>query len=135
MLSMTTICPNCHREQPPYPPVLPGGGGKSYRGWAAIQLSLSVGFLLLAIFTYIQAPFSNVEANVYGSPETYIATGQPQYLNGPDNPIYPGYGYLIFFGLIALVLIVSAGVSYSRGQRIDRANRQLLDALRRNGDA
>lgn len=136
MMSITTVCPNCHREQPPYPPVLPGGGGKSYRGWAMIQLSLATGMILLAIFTFIQAPYSNIEANSYGSPSVYEATGQAQYLNQANGtPLYPGYGYAIFFGGIAVILLISAFISYNRGQRIDGANRQLLEALRQNGDA
>ena len=145
ILSLTEVCPNCHRKQPPYPPVLPGGGGRSYRGWAGILVGIGVILLIMGLATFFQGPYSNVEALVYGDPTTYIANtaGTAQYLGAsPDvpflgiitgTPIYPGFGYLIFFGGMALILFFRALVSFNRGQRIDKANAAILAQLR-NGN-
>lgn len=138
MLSLTEVCPNCHRQQPPYPPVLPGGGGRSYRGWALILVGIGALLLTMGIALAIQGPFSTIEALTYGSPAVYISTGQAQYLGQGDapflgqtgTPFYPGYGYLIFFGGIAVICFIRAFISYNRGQRIDRANAALLRQLR-----
>jgi hypothetical protein len=129
MLSITQVCPNCGREQPPYPPVLPGGGGKSYRGWASILFLIGLGLLALGIALFFSAPYNNVSAYVFGSPDS-----QPQYLQLFGTPITPGYGYVIFFGGIGLILWLWALVSYNRGNRIDKANAALLRSLARNGN-
>jgi hypothetical protein len=129
MLSITEVCPNCGRQQPPYPPVLPGGGGKSYRGWALILSGLSVGFAILGIAMYIQAPYADIAAYVYGDPNSYLTTNKPAWLTFMDSPVYSGWGYLAFFGGIALILIFWAWVSYTRGNRIDQANAALLRSL------
>ncbi|MBA3824050.1 MAG: hypothetical protein H0X24_09145 [Ktedonobacterales bacterium] len=133
LLSITKVCPNCHREQPPYPPVLPGGGGRSYSGWALILTGLSLFMLVLGIAMYWLASYSNASAWIYGSPDSYINTGSPAYLgsnpSAGDQGWIPGNGYLIFFGGIALVLGVWAVISYNRGRRIDKANAALLETL------
>ncbi len=134
LLSITKVCPNCHREQPPYPPVLPGGGGRSYSGWALILLGFSGFFLTLGIAMYWLAPYSNASAWIYGSPDSYVNTGQPAYLGAdPANQnqgFIPGNGYFIFFGGIAAILAVWSLISYNRGRRIDKANAALLETLR-----
>jgi hypothetical protein len=111
LLSITKVCPNCHREQPPYPPVLPGGGGRSYSGWALILTGFAIFFLVLAGVTYWLAPYSNASAWVYGSPDSYINTGTPSYIgydaNTQNQGWIPGNGYFIFFGGIALILGIS----------------------------
>jgi len=130
MLSMVTVCPNCHREQPPYPPVLPGGGGKSFSGWALILSLLGAGLFILGVVMLFTAPVSNVSAYIYGSPDSYINGNNPTYLgNSSGNPLYPGYGYLLLFGGIAVVLWAWAFISYSRGRRIDSANAAVLRSL------
>ena len=134
LLSITQVCPNCGREQPPYPPVLPGGGGKSYRGWASITFLLGLGLIILGSVMFIMAPYSNVAAYVYGSPGSATGTNSPQYLMIGNTPITPGYGYLIFFGGIGMALWISTFVSYNRGTRIDKANTALLRSLNRNGN-
>jgi hypothetical protein len=137
LLSITRVCPNCHREQPPYPPVLPGGGGKSFRGWSNILFALAAFFLAIGIAMFFQAPYSVPSAYIFGSPSSYINTGTPTYLlANPDGSggIYPGYGYLIFWGGIAVVLALWAFVSRNRGNRIDKANAVILRALQRNGN-
>lgn len=135
MLSITQVCPNCKREQPPYPPQLPGGGGKSYSRWALILVLHGIFFLGLGIAMFIQTPISDASAYTYGSPDSYLksSTGAAQYLGGPDFPIYPGYGYLIFFGGIGVILLLWALISYNRGRRIDKVNATLLRAIERNG--
>ncbi len=130
LLSMTTVCPNCHREQPPFPPVLPGGGGRSYRGWASIIAGIGVGLWAIAIATFFQSPYSNVAGLIYGSPSVYVSTGQAQYLMVNGAPIYSGYGYLIFFGGIGTTLLLWAFISYNRGNRIDKANAAIIRAMR-----
>jgi hypothetical protein len=139
MLSMLNVCPNCHREQPPYPPVLPGGGGKSFRGWALILYGLAAGFLALGIAMYFVAPYSIPAAYIYGSPDSYLLNNSPTYIApNPDGSggWYPGYGYLIFFGGIAVLLAAWAFISQNRGRRIDQANAVLLRTLRNgNGNA
>jgi hypothetical protein len=137
LLSITRVCPNCHREQPPYPPVLPGGGGKSFRGWSNILFALAAFFLAIGIAMFFQAPYSVPSAYIFGSPSSYINTGTPTYLlanSDGSGGIYPGYGYLIFWGGIAVVLALWAFVSRNRGNRIDKANAVILRALQRNGN-
>jgi len=132
LLSITKVCPNCHREQPPYPPVLPGGGGRSYSGWALILTGFAVFFGVLAFFMWWYAPFSNASAWVYGSPDS-ISAGSPAYIGfdpqAKNQGWIPGDGYAIFFGGIAAILGVWAWISYNRGQRIDKANADLLETL------
>jgi hypothetical protein len=134
LLSTTKVCPHCHREQPPYPPVLPGGGGRSYTGWAAILGGIGVLLATVGIVLFFQAPYANDSAYVYGSPESYINGNNPQYLSFLGSPVYPGTGYLIFFGGFAVILFLWAIVSYNRGRRIDRANAALLRSLRNNNN-
>ncbi len=99
--------------------------------------------LAIGIATGIQGPVSVASAVIYGSPSYYISSGQAQYLGQSSSvpflgltntPIYPGYGYFIFFGGIALVCYIYAFISYNRGKRIDKANEGLLRQLRRNGN-
>ena len=135
LLSITQVCPNCHREQPPYPPVLPGGGGRSYRGWALIQFLLGIFFTTIGVILWLQGPYNNVSAYAFGSPESYINGNHPMYLGQQSGfPIYPGYGYLIFAGGIGIILLVWAFVSYNRGRRIDELNANLLRSLRNNSN-
>ncbi len=137
LLSITKVCPNCHREQPPYPPVLPGGGGKSYSGWAVILVSIGALSLILAVAMFFQAPYSNPAAWIYGSPNDIVNNNTPTYLfPDPDGGggIYPGYGYLFFFGGITVLLWLWAFVSYNRGRAIDRANRRILQSLQRSAN-
>ncbi len=137
MLSITRVCPNCHREQPPYPPVLPGGGGKSFQGWALILLGLAVFFLIVGIGMALSAPYSNPAAFIYGSPDSYINNGTPTYLAAnPDGSggIYPGYGYILTFGGLAVLLGIWSFISFNRGRRIDKANEQILRTLQQNGN-
>jgi hypothetical protein len=136
LLSITQVCPNCKREQPPYPPILPGGGGDSYKGWAAILLLLGAGLLILGIAMFFQGPYANYAAYTYGTPDSYINGNNPQWIMlFGDTPVYPGWGYLIFFGGFTLVLWLWAFVSYNRGNRIDKANAAILRSLRRNNQA
>jgi len=131
LLSITQVCPNCQREQPPFPPQLPGGGGRSYRGWAYILGGIGLGLLIIGIAMYIQGPISNIAAFTYGSPDSYIVNNQPAYYSLAGGPLYPGVGYAIFFGGFAAVLFFWAFVSWNRGSKIDQANEPLLRALER----
>ncbi|SRR5579884_3553220 len=132
MLSITQVCPNCGREQPPYPPVLPGGGGTSYRGWSYILGALGLFFAILGAIMFFVSPYNNISAYAYGTPDSYINGNNPQYLNVFGTPIYPGIGYLILFGGLAVILWFWGFVSWNRGNRIDRANAALLRSLARN---
>jgi len=137
MLSITEVCPNCKRVQPPYPPVLPGGGGKSYRGWAYILTSIGVGLFIMGVAMYFQSPYSDIAAATYGSQQDYISTGKPvwfQFFGSFFGPVYPGYGYIAFFCGLAIVLFIWAFVSYNRGNKIDKANVAILRSLRRSGN-
>lgn len=139
MLDLVQVCPNCHREQPPYPPQLPGGGGKSYRGWAAILLSLAVFWIGVGVAMFIMQPTSNISAFIYGQPDAYVNGNNGQYLgegavHGSGFPLYPGYGYLAFFGILGIILLLYAVTSWNRGNRIDKANRMILQSLQRNGN-
>lgn len=129
LLSVAQICPKCGNEQPPYPPILPGGGGKSYRGWAYILISIGTGLLILGIAMFLQQPYSLASAQIYGSPSA-SAVNNPAYLTFLGAEVYPGWGYLIFFGGIAAVLYFNAARSISRGRRIDAANPEALRALK-----
>lgn len=135
LLSITTVCPNCHREQPPYPPVLPGGGGKSYSGWAGILLGFAAMSAILAGATWYQSSYNVPSAWIYGPPSNAFSSNPPVYLfpnADGSGGIYPGDGYALLFGGIALILVLWAFVSYNRGRSIDRANHTLLRSLERN---
>ena len=137
MLSITKVCPNCQREQPPYPPVLPGGGSKSYTGWALYLIGFAALFGALGVAMLFQGPYSTASAWIFGSPDNAFTGNQQTYLlpnSDGSGGFYPGWGYLIFFGGIAVILVFWAVISYNRGQSIDKANRAILRSLEHNAN-
>jgi hypothetical protein len=131
MLATTTICPNCHRPQLPFPPIPPGGGGRSYRGWAAILTLIGTILLAIGFASFLQAPYSLAATWIYGSPDGAVS-GQPSYFGA--GGITPGVGYLIFWGGMGAALYIWAFVTYNRGRLIDKANERTLRALKQNGN-
>ncbi len=132
MLATTTVCPNCHRPQLAFPPIPPGGGGRSYRGWAAILSIIGAILAAIGIASFLQAPYSVAAAWIYGAPSG-ATSGQPTYLGADANGaggFIPGIGYLIFWGGMGLGLFIWAFVTYNRGRRIDKANERTKRVLK-----